>query len=482
MTTEFPERSFVLAKVKGYPEWPALVISNDEIPESMLDKKPKTRLDSICVKFYFDDKYLWCNSTNIKLIDREYIRNYLVEAGEEVPAGHEDFIDNQAGRRKRIVSAYLKAYTLPIDEFIKWGSWGEPKQPELDELDELDELEDLDEDDEEVKPKPTGRGRGRPKRSETTNTTGRGRKRKIENPAPPKPTGAKRGRKKKQPIVDIPIIDNEDDEDFVEGEEYFEDDEAADSDGGLSDDEEDEDDEPIANIDKDWGIIEQENKSTINFNLIPDSKVLANEVATMTSWCWGIRYEIQEMLFPDETTKLKDFKRKQLALDVKRMLKEEAEKLKLPPSASIEPEVKEEQPEQIEQLQQPKEEELKLPPLNYKSIKKTLDEIILQIIDSDISKSVLRSTGLNKIILIVLKTPELQSANTSKLQKWWAKTYSYQVEVDNRWSPTFTNKMHEFEEAARREAEEEKRRKRKEERKSTPILATTETSEVPHEQ
>lgn len=474
MTTEFPEKSFVLAKVKGYPEWPALVVCTDDIPTAMADKKPKTRTDSICVKFYFDDKYLWCNSSNLKLIDKQFIREFLVESGEEVPAGEEDFVDNQAGRRKRIVSAYLKAYTLPIDEFIKWGSWGEPKEPELDDLEDIDEFEESDhfeEDEDDDKPKRSGKGRGRPKRSEATTAKPRGRKRKAEEPSASTTKPSKRGRKKKLPIADIPIIDNEEDEDFVEGEEDFEDEEVIDSD---AEDEDEDEDTPLANIDKDWGVIEQENKSSINFKLIPDSKILADEVSSMTGWCWSIRCEIQEMLFPEGSTKLKDVKREQLALDVKRRLKEEAEKQKLPPSASIETEIKQEQEQ--EPVEEQEQEELQLPSLNYKAIKKSLDAIILQIVESDISKSVLRSSGLNKILLVVLKTPELQSANTPKLKKWWSSTYGYDVAVDNRWSPSFTNKMHEFEEATRREIEEEKRRKRKEERRSTPTAATTENS------
>lgn len=467
MSTEFPEKTFVLAKVKGYPEWPALVVPKDSIPENMMDKRPKTRVDSICVKFYFDDQYLWCSTANAKVIDRDYIRSYLVEAGEEVPPGEEDFVDNQAGRRKRVVSAYLKAYTLPLDEFIQWGSWGEPKAPEVDDLDELDDFDEEEEEEEEVKPKRGARSKHRAKaaakpasKSTSRAASSRSRKRKTEDTPP---TPAKRSRKK-QPIADIPIIDNEEDEDFVEGEEDFEDEDGADSD--VASDASDE--EPIANIDADWGIMEQENPSGIDFSLVPESKILSKEVNVMTSWCWDIRYQIQDMLFPEEATKIKDERRKQLALDVKRMLKEEAQKQKLPPSASVDPEVKEEKEQ--EEKPQPQEEEPQIAPLNYRAVKKSLDALILQIVESDISKSVLRSTGLNKILLVVLKTPELQSTNTPKLREWWAKTYLYEPQPDNRWSPTFTNKMHEIEENAHREAEEERRRRRKEERRSTPTV------------
>lgn len=487
----FAPMSFVLAKVKGYQPWPSLTVPTESIPSNMQTKRPKTR--SICVKFYYDDLYQWCAPTVLTPLDEDTIKGFLKDAGEEPDASTGEFVYTES-RRKRIVSAYLKAITVPKDDFIKWGSWGEPKV-EVDPLDELlesEEAESIEEDyDEEEKPKPKGRGRkGNAKVSATTATkktaivkkpstatpAKRGRKRKSEvdqlkEEAPKTP--AKRGRKKK--IIDIPIIDDEEDEDFVEGQEE-ESDEIFDDDEGMESDASDTD---YTKFDKDWGLIEEENTTGIDFATIPPSYVLSNEVAEMTAWCWKVRSDIQSLIFPDEITKLKDIKRKELALEVKRRLKEEALKLKNKSAAtqvsapSTGPDDnadgEEEASDVNESVKEEKQEESSLPPLNYRSIKKSLEPIITNIIASDISKSVLRTSGLSKVISILIKTPELETSLQGKLQEWWKNTFGFELDQDERWSVTFTNAMHEAEEQQRRDIEEEKRRKRREERRlNTP--------------
>lgn len=404
------EGDLVLAKIKGFPDWPAVVVPVDNIPVKLqtpkyskfIDNYLKKGCDQVCVKFFYDDQYSWTKLSNVKPLERHVIEDHILTANES----------KRGGRVKRITEAYLKARDVPIDEFLEFGSFGKPPTPEPEEEEEIEEL-----DEEIVTPPLESKKRGR--KSGVV---------KSKTKAKAKPKGKGKGKTKgkkvntetssEEPFEDddeiLEFMDNDDDEDFegpdlsdeVDVEEEEEEEEA---------EEEDDDEDDNSTTSKKRKVVPIEVPSpflskqppdfNVNFKDIPSATALANEVTEMTRWCSSLRSELQAAV------------------------------------------------------------------IDYNTKQSTIDDLITPLISADLSKSILKSTKLSQVVHILLSIPERQSPTTKKLAKWWSANFNFNVKPDIHWSPTFTEEMHLEEEAARRAHVAFLRQKRKEERKQseTPV-------------
>ncbi|KAG7660590.1 uncharacterized protein J8A68_005856 [[Candida] subhashii] len=202
---QFPPTTVVLAKVKGYPAWPAMVLEESKLPDHILSKKPKTKSSSssttpsspkkkstipahiLPVRFFSDDTYIWINSHDIKLLTKDAIQNFFTDS-------------NKKRRRDNLLQ---KAYELANDPpdmelFIQYGSRAAPPtpEPEPEPVEEEEEEEEVEVDETPKKrkkpgPKPKEKGKAGPKPKDKAKPG-------------PKPKGkAKPGPKPKQtPVVD----------------------------------------------------------------------------------------------------------------------------------------------------------------------------------------------------------------------------------------------------------------------------------------
>lgn len=130
---DFPPGTIVLAKLKSFPPWPAIVIPYESIPEKIQASKPKNpgRVQSRgkrksqgknsvqepqdsrlwCVRFLRDDTFMWATSKDISLLTTEQIEEFL----------------KSKKAKKVIKSAYEMALNPPdVEEFIIYGSDGKP--------------------------------------------------------------------------------------------------------------------------------------------------------------------------------------------------------------------------------------------------------------------------------------------------------------------------------------------------------------------
>lgn len=127
----FAPKSIVLAKVKGYPQWPAMVLEESLLPEFFLTKKPKLVKNSASiypVRFFSDDTYIWIKESDIKPLNEEMIKSHL-----ETPKRRKD---------KLLELAYeLALNPLDMEAFVKYGSKGEPEEEEEEDEDEEEEDE-----------------------------------------------------------------------------------------------------------------------------------------------------------------------------------------------------------------------------------------------------------------------------------------------------------------------------------------------------
>ncbi|CCE86392.1 Piso0_004878 [Millerozyma farinosa CBS 7064] len=159
---KFSPKSIVLAKVKGYPSWPAMILDESLLPEHISNLKPKTLkqkkgskpVSILPVRFFSDDTYIWIKSSDLKPLSADTVSKYF---------------GNERRRKDKLLdNAYKLAQNPPdMELFIKWGSKGEPPkvvERDDDELDLIDEdedeeLEDLEEEDEEDYEEPPSKKR-----------------------------------------------------------------------------------------------------------------------------------------------------------------------------------------------------------------------------------------------------------------------------------------------------------------------------------
>jgi hypothetical protein len=127
---DFPPGTIVLAKLKSFPPWPAIVIPFELIPEGVVSSKPKNPPRSLstrskrrsvqqkevdprlwCVRFLRDDTFMWATSNDISLLTKEQIEHFL-----------------KSKKAKKVIrSAYEMALDPPdVEEFIVYGSDGKP--------------------------------------------------------------------------------------------------------------------------------------------------------------------------------------------------------------------------------------------------------------------------------------------------------------------------------------------------------------------
>lgn len=142
----YTPKSIVLAKVKGYPPWPAMILEETMLPENILSKKPKSvkqppkrklskPITILPVRFFSDDTYIWIKSNEVKTLNHEMINLFL---------------QNDKKRKDNLLqTAYELANDPPdMELFIKWGSKGEPVEvPYVPEEEELEEEEEEEADD-----------------------------------------------------------------------------------------------------------------------------------------------------------------------------------------------------------------------------------------------------------------------------------------------------------------------------------------------
>lgn len=127
-----------------------MVISYKLLPEHIQDIKPKSaprrprtrRKQSdedaklICVKFFADDEYIWVSTLDAKPLTYEAIDDYLVKKG-EIPDDKGNIVGKKSTKTNKLTNAYLLARNRDLTEeaFAKYGSLGEPEPERVGEED-----------------------------------------------------------------------------------------------------------------------------------------------------------------------------------------------------------------------------------------------------------------------------------------------------------------------------------------------------------
>lgn len=176
MSHLYQPTDLVLAKVKGYPAWPAMIVPTELIPEHVLRNRSKQqqpakrkmetstgqesvtgetesdenpddyivyssilkfrKFDTLntqyCVKFLCDDSYIWVKPSDLKPLTVDQCKEWLKKP---------------SSRNKKLIPAYEMASRgsdgIDVWEFIEYGSAGKPDEEEyFESFEEGDEFEE----------------------------------------------------------------------------------------------------------------------------------------------------------------------------------------------------------------------------------------------------------------------------------------------------------------------------------------------------
>ncbi|KAG8214098.1 hypothetical protein J3R82DRAFT_10856 [Butyriboletus roseoflavus] len=78
--TNYAERDIVLAKVRGFPPWPGMVVNPDNVPPAVAKERPSGKKTMFhCVRFFPAGDFAWLVSKDISRLKEHEIRAYISE-------------------------------------------------------------------------------------------------------------------------------------------------------------------------------------------------------------------------------------------------------------------------------------------------------------------------------------------------------------------------------------------------------------------
>ncbi|OAX41133.1 Tudor/PWWP/MBT [Rhizopogon vinicolor AM-OR11-026] len=78
--TSYAERDIVLAKVRGFPPWPGMVMNPDTVPPNVAKERPAGKKTTFhCIRFFPVGDYAWLVSKDISKLQQHEIEAYINE-------------------------------------------------------------------------------------------------------------------------------------------------------------------------------------------------------------------------------------------------------------------------------------------------------------------------------------------------------------------------------------------------------------------
>lgn len=140
---KFDAKVLVLAKMSGYPAWPAFVMPNSLIPPRVLKAKKKSA--NYCVIFIPDGDFYWMNEKNLEILTNDKLQTRL----NKIPDGYKPA--KKSARTTNVNDALLAAKGMSFDQFMdKVKGYGAEEEEEEEEEDQDQDQDQVVEDDAEV--------------------------------------------------------------------------------------------------------------------------------------------------------------------------------------------------------------------------------------------------------------------------------------------------------------------------------------------
>ena len=74
---EFKVGDVVLAKIKGFPSWPGIIMDDENVPRAVLDERPSGKSSLHTIRFFPAADYHWASARDLKLLTNEDIDTFL---------------------------------------------------------------------------------------------------------------------------------------------------------------------------------------------------------------------------------------------------------------------------------------------------------------------------------------------------------------------------------------------------------------------
>ncbi|KAJ6553308.1 hypothetical protein B0H19DRAFT_1156151 [Mycena capillaripes] len=200
----FHTRDIVLAKIRGFPTWPGMVVDPETVPKVVSKERPSNKKSVVyAIRFFPAGDYAWLSPKELSHLTAAQINEFVSGAGQARKAG-----DLMEGYKKALdPAAWEKEHTANPPAAKKLKSKGKASKK-----DEEEEEEDAAADEDEIE--------------EEAEEEKAGKKRKRASPAPakakakqPKATKAKKGGKAKKSKAAVESEDEAGEEAEAEGEE-----------------------------------------------------------------------------------------------------------------------------------------------------------------------------------------------------------------------------------------------------------------------
>ncbi|KIM69674.1 hypothetical protein SCLCIDRAFT_1208172 [Scleroderma citrinum Foug A] len=121
--TTYVEREIVLAKVRGFPPWPGMVVNPDNVPSSVSKERPTGKKATFyCVRFFPAGDYAWLVSKDISKLKDHEIQAYISEPHKknaDLLAGYRIAVDPQKWEKERENAELIAAEqedNAPVDQ------------------------------------------------------------------------------------------------------------------------------------------------------------------------------------------------------------------------------------------------------------------------------------------------------------------------------------------------------------------------------
>ena len=74
---EFKIGDVVLAKIKGFPSWPGIIMDDENVPRAVLEERPSGKSSLHTIRFFPAADYHWASARDLKLLTNEDIDTFL---------------------------------------------------------------------------------------------------------------------------------------------------------------------------------------------------------------------------------------------------------------------------------------------------------------------------------------------------------------------------------------------------------------------
>lgn len=135
--THYQHRDIILAKVRGYPPWPSMIVDPETVPDAVTRERPSGKKSTwYCVRFFPTGDYAWVVPKDMSKLKEHEIQSYINEPHKrsgDLLAGYKVALDPTEWEKQKAVEAAEakeKAENAQVDELDDEDAQGDEDESE----------------------------------------------------------------------------------------------------------------------------------------------------------------------------------------------------------------------------------------------------------------------------------------------------------------------------------------------------------------